>query len=142
MTLTAAKQRLQTLMLACSSSDVTIRYAPDNPVTSADVLPLSIAHLASGEGTADNATTVRVLPTIQMDVHFPRAFLKQVYGEIDVLAISFLQRLGGDPTLNGAVDNIIFPVTFDVSPDTYDNIETQRLRFEVPVKLRLTPVST
>jgi hypothetical protein len=142
MTILAAIQRLQALALACSSSDVTIRAAPDYPIEDAKNLPMSIAHLASGEGTAVNATDLQFQPIVEVEFHFNRTVMKQAYKEINSVALAFMGRLAGDPTLNSSVDTIIFPVTFEVSPVEWDRIQTQALIFSVPLKTLETPVST
>ena len=142
MTILSAIQRLQTLALACSSSDVTIRRAPDYPVEDASILPMSIAHMTSGTGNANNATTLQFMPVVNVDFHFNRAFLKEAYADIDEIALTFSQRLAGDPNLNGTVDTVVFPVSFEVGVVEYDAITTLMLRFSVPLKTLETPIST
>lgn len=138
----SAISRLTTLALACSSSDVTIRHAPDKPIEDATVLPLVITHILSGEATANNATTCQLEPVIAVDFHFSRIWLKQAYTEIDAVVPAFSVRLAGDPTLNGTIDTIQFPVSFEVSPAEWDRVITQMLRFIIPIKTLETPVST
>lgn len=142
MTVLAAIQRLQALALACSSSDVTIRRAPDYPVEDASALPMSIAHLASGTATVNNASTLQFMPTVNVDFHFNRAFLKEAYADIDEIALTFLQRLAGDPNLNGTVDTIVFPVSFEIGVVPYDEIQTLMLRFSVPLKTLEQPITS
>lgn len=142
MTVLSAIQRLQALAMACSSSDVTIRRTPDYPVEDAGVLPMSIAHLASGTGNANNATTLQFMPIVNVDFHFPRSFLKESYADIDEVALTFSQRLAGDPNLNGTVDTIIFPISFEVGVVDYDAVQTLMLRFSVLLKTLETPIST
>lgn len=134
-----ALARLQTIAKACTS--VVIRLAPDHPISDASMLPLSIAHLVEGSGQADTATDVRLLVTANVDVHFSRQSMKDVYQKIDAFAVEYLRRLSGDPTLGGAVDTIIFPVTFSVSPAVWDSVETQMLSFVVQFKELTSPLS-
>jgi len=135
--------RLQELALVSGTTDgVVIKYAPNYPVDDASVLPLSIAHIINGQTSNDNATTVRLQPTIAVDFHFSRLHLKQTYTEIDAVAVNFSKLLGGDPTLNGTVDTVNFPVSFSVTPAQWDTVTTQMLRFEVPVKTLETPATT
>lgn len=142
MTVLAAIQRLQALALACSSSTVPIRRAPDYPVEDASVLPMAITHLASGQGIANNATTLQFMPVVNVDFHFPRTSLKQAYQYVDEIALTFSQRLAGDPNLNGTVDTVVFPYAFEVGVVDYDEIQTMMLRFSVPLKTLETPTST
>lgn len=139
MTILSAIQRLQVLALA---SDADMKIAPDTPIEDASALPMSIAHLAEGEGTASNSTTLRFEPVINVDFHFNRTWLKQAYTQIDNVALAYMARLAGDPTLAGAVDTIQFPVSFTVGAVEYDKVTTMMLRFSVPVKTLETPIST
>lgn len=134
-----AVSRLQAIAL--SSTDLTIKAAPDKPISSAGALPLSIAHLASGEGDAI-ADWVEARVVVNVDIHFSRSSMKQAYTLIDAFAIEYLRRLAGDPSLNSTIDTIIFPVTFTVTPTTWDSIETQMLRFSVPIKSKEAKITT
>ena len=131
--------RLQALAL--SSTDLTIRAAPSYPVSDAGVLPIAIAHLVSGEAQAISADLFEVFPTVNVDFHFSRISFKQAYTEIDACAVEYLRRLAGDPTLNGAVDTIVFPVTFTVVPTQWDSIETQMLTFSIRIKTLENPIT-
>lgn len=141
MTVLAAIQRLQYHALNCSSGTVTIRRAPDHPVEDAGVLPMSIAHLSSGQGIANNATTLQFMPVVNVDFHFPRESLTLAYKNADEVALTFSQRLAGDPNLNGTVDTVVFPFTFEVGVVDYDEIQTMMLRFSVPLKTLETPTT-
>lgn len=134
----SAIARLQDLVQACTA--VTVRLAPDYPISDASMLPLSIAHLVEGSGQADTADQTRLLLTANVDVHFSRQSLKDAYQKIDAIAVEYLQRLAGDPTLNGTVDTIVFPVTFTVSPAQWDNVQTQMITFVVQFKELTTPL--
>ena len=118
-----------------------IRLAPDQPVESATMLPLSIAYFATGEATQDTADQTRLILKVNVDVHFPRADLKGSYQKINSFAIEYMRRLGGDPTLNGSIDTIDFPISFQVLPTTWNNIETIMLQFSVPFKELTTPIT-
>ena len=133
-----AIKRLQAISLACT--DVKIKHAPDQPVEDAAVLPFSIAHLTEGTATADNATTLRFLPTVTVDFHFSRVSLRNAYAQVDLIAREFPRRLAADPTLAGAVDTIVFPVSFNVAAAEWDRVTTIVLRFQVPLKTLETPI--
>jgi hypothetical protein len=134
-----AIQRLQAIALACE--DVPIKHAPDYPVEDAAVLPFSIAHLISGTSQADNSSTVRFLPIVAVDFHFSRVAIGNAYKQIDLIAVEYARRLGADPTLGGAVDTIVFPISFEVLSAEWDRVATQMLRFSVPLKTLENPIS-
>jgi hypothetical protein len=134
----SAIARMQDLVQACTS--VTVKLAPDYPISDASMLPLSIAHLVEGSGQADTADQTRLLLTANVDIHFSRQSLKDAYQKIDAVAVEYLQRLAGDPTLNGTIDTIVFPVTFSVTPAQWDNVQTQMITFVIPFKELTTPL--
>ena len=131
--------RLQYHALAITSE--TVRGAPSLPVEDAAVLPLSIAYISSGSGSIDDSTTARLLLTVNVDFHVSRISMKSAYSQLNNMIPEFLQRLAGDPTLNGKVDTIIFPVTFTVGPAMWDKVVTQMASFAVPLKFRETPTT-
>lgn len=131
--------RLQDHVLACTT--VTVKSAPDYPVSDAGMLPIAIAHITGGSGQADTADQTRLLLSANVDIHFARNVLKDAYQKIDKIAIEYLQRLAGDPTLNGTVDTIIFPVTFEVTPTQWDAVATQMVSFTVQFKELTTPIT-
>lgn len=130
--------RLQVLALACTG----INKAPSYPIEDATALPLAIAHIVAGEATADNASTARLLNVVNVDFHFARVNIKDAYQRINTLVPEYLQRLCGDPTLHGAIDTIIYPVTFTVTPAQWDTLVTQMVSFAVQFKTLETPTST
>lgn len=131
--------RLQTLALAITSEDV--RAAPSYPTESAAVLPLAIAYIAEGTGQADDITTARLLLTINVDFHVRRDSMKSAYTQLNNIIPEYLKRLAGDPTLNGAVDTIVFPVSFNVTPAQWDATVTQMASFSIPLKFIETPTT-
>jgi hypothetical protein len=136
-----AISRLQTLALRCTS--VSIKSAPDYPVEDAGMLPLSIAYISSGELSVGEASTAAFIPVVlNVDFHFNRVSMKQAYQQIDQIAYEYGRRLAGDPTLNGKVDTIIYPVTYRAFPSTWDKVTTQLLQFSIPVKILDTPQAT
>ena len=142
-----AISRLQAIALQCSipsagPSSTALKAAPAYPIEDATALPMAIACLTSGTASPDNASTARILPTVRVDFHFSRVSLKNAYAQADAVAQEFSQRLCGDPTLNGTVSTIIFPVNFTVSPAQWDKITTQMLSFTIPLKLLKTPTAS
>ena len=131
--------RLQYHALAISSA--TVRGAPSYPVEDATVLPLAIAYISDGTGSIDDSTTTRLLLTVKVDFHVNRMSMKSAYTELNNIIPEYLRRLAGDPTLNGKVDTIVFPVTFAVMPAQWDRVVTQMASFSVPLKFRETPTT-
>jgi len=139
MTIDTAIQRIQTLALA-SSSDM--KLAPDKPITNAATLPVSLAHIGAGQFTAANSTTNVFLPNIMVSFYFNQSWLKTALTQIDAVVPAFANRLAGDPTLNGTVDTIVFPVTWtDLSPAELGGIDCLMVEFTIPIKTLETPVS-
>lgn len=127
-----AVARLQVHALACTG----VKGAPTYPVEDAGVLPLSIAYVQSGEFSADDAGTNRGLYTLNVDFHFARITMKDAYTRINRLVPEFKGYLCSDPKLNNTVDTIIFPVTFEIIPTQWDSVQTQMVKFVIPVKVR------
>ncbi len=135
-----AVARLQYHALAITSE--TVRGAPSYPVEDASVLPLAIAYISSGTGSVDDSTTARLLLTVNVDIHVNRVVsMKSAYGQLNNIIPEYLQRLAGDPTLNGKVDTIIFPVSFTVTPAQWDRAVTQMVSFSIPLKFRENPTT-
>ena len=142
-----AISRLQAIALQCSipsagPASTSLKAAPAYPIEDATALPMAIACLTSGTASPDNASTARILPTVRVDFHFSRVSLKNAYTQADAVAQEYSQRLCGDPTLNGTVSTIVFPVNFTVSPAQWDKITTQMLSFTIPLKLLKTPTAS
>jgi hypothetical protein len=125
--------RIQALSIACAG----IKAAPTTPADDASVLPLAIAHISDGTGIQVNATDTKIIANINVDFHFDRQILRLTYQKIDALIPDFIQRLGGDPSLNSTASTIIFPVTYTVMPADWDSIITQMVSFTIPVKFNL-----
>lgn len=136
--------RLQALALQCTS--VAIRSAPNYPIENADPFPMVVTHLVSGSGFAMNASTLQFMPTVSIDFLFSRTNLKLAYQQMDAIALEYLQRLAGDPTLNGALDTIQIsrenPVTFEIGPIEWDQVTAQMLSIRVQFKTLETPTAS
>jgi hypothetical protein len=131
-----AVARLQDLALACTS--VKIKSAPDYPVNNAEPAPFSIAHIASASGQTQGSGMLRVLVVAHVDFYFSLVNLKQAYQQLDAIALEFMQRLAGDPTLNGKVSTVNFEseVTCeDAGAVPWGSVPFHLLRFTVPFKL-------
>jgi hypothetical protein len=126
--------RLQ--QLALLSADTTIKSAPQTPPDSASVLPMSVAWISGGSVTAVAYGDVKMFLTIRVDIHVNLKTLKSAYTQINGIIPDFLRRLCGDPDLNGEVSTITFPVSVEVSPMKWNNVDTLMAAFTVPVKVR------
>lgn len=135
--------RLQDLALAITS--VTIRSAPDYPIENADPFPMVITHLVGGSGFAMNASTLQFMPTVSVDFLFNRSNLKLAYQQSDAVALEYMQRLAGDPTLNGLLDTIQIsrdnPVSFEIGPIEWNQVIAQMLSFKIAFKTLETPTA-
>lgn len=122
-----------------------VKSAPNYPVEESSVLPMVITYMKSGDMAAQNATDVKFKAVIQADLHIPYTVggLKEIYTRLNLMVPDFLQRLGGDPTLNGSVSTIVYPVTFTQAPGPeYNKAPTLAVSFQIPVKFNLlTPIT-
>lgn len=136
--------RIQDIALACTS--LTIRSAPDYPIENADPFPMVVTHLVGGSGYAMNASTLQFMPVVSVDFLFQRTNLKLAYQQSDAIALEFMQRLAGDPTLNGILDTIQIsrdtPVSFEVGPIQWDAVTAHMLSFRVTFKTLEVPQTT
>ena len=129
MSIDAAVIRLQVLAKACAG----VKSAPTYPIENANECPFSVAYFGSGE-VASQSSTVKFNPTINVEFFFSPANLANAYKQIDATALEFSQRLCGDPRLGGAVETIVFPVSFVVIPTKWDTVPMQSLKFTIPLK--------
>ena len=126
--------RLQ--QLALQSAEVTIKSAPQTPPDSAAVLPLSVAWIAGGDVTAVAYGDVKMILNIQVDIHVNLKTLKSAYTQINGIIPDFMRRLAGDPSLNDEASTIVFPVTCEVAPTQWNNLQTLMASFTIPIKFR------
>lgn len=141
MTLLAAIQRIQTL--AISSSDIAIKYAPDAPVPNAMVSPFTIAYVDDGEFTEANATDARFIGNVNLDAYFNPENLPQAFKNMDLFTYEFVRRLGGDPTLNGTVQTIVFPIIIGKPSNvTWGGSPFLRKAFTIKIHTLETPLTT
>lgn len=131
--------KLQTHVLALS--DVTVKSAPNHPTEGLPQLPASFVYIGNGTATAESADTVRIMPTLIVDVHFSPNIFKHAFGNVNALIPELCKRLAGDPTLGATVDTIIFPINYSVFPYEWNQTFTIVARFEIPVKFRKEPIT-
>ena len=77
-----------------------------------------------------------MLLNLEVDIHVNRVTLKGAYDQINTIIPLFLRRLAGDPTLNGSVVTIIYPVTFEILSAEWNRENTLVAAFTIPVKFR------
>ena len=126
--------RLQ--QLALLSAEVSVKSAPQTPPESAAVLPLSVAWISGGIVEAVAYGDVKMILNIRVDIHVNLKTLKSAYTQINGIIPDFMRRLAGDPSLNGEVSTVVFPVNVEVSPMKWNNQDTLMAAFTVPVKVR------
>lgn len=127
--------------MALEIQPVDIKAAPDYPTESAAILPLAITHITSGTGSADDATQARLLLNVNCDIHLQRDNIAMTYRQVNGIIPDFLKRLAGNPTLDGTVQTINFPVAVMVQPADYNGIVTQMVSFTIPLKFLETPTT-
>lgn len=141
-TIDNAIARLQDLVQACTT--VTIKSADDYPKEVADAFPYSIGYLGSGAFQFTNSSTIHMFPSIILEIHFNRSNLKFAYQCINAIGLELPRRLAADPTLNGTVSTIVATesnrVQWEVGPFEYNNIKSQVLKYDIPVKTLQTPI--
>lgn len=141
MTLLAAIQRIQNISQA--STDITIQFAPDAPVPDAMVSPFTIAYIDDGEFTEANATDARFMVKVNVDAYFNMVNLPQSFKNMDLFTYEFMRRLGGDPTLDGNVQTIIFPVLIGKpTSTTWGSSQFLRKTFTITIHTLETPLTT
>jgi hypothetical protein len=131
--------QLQTHALELTSEN--IKSAPSYPVETAASMPLVITYISEGTAEAVEATTVKMLYTINVDFHVNRTSMKSAYTQINNIIPEYIQRLAGDPTLGDTVDTINFPISFTVGPAQWDTMVTQMASLSIPVKFRESPTT-
>jgi len=97
---------------------------------------MSVAWISGASVTAVAYGDVKMFLTIRVDIHVNLKTLKSAYTQINGIIPDFLSRLCGDPDLNGEVSTITFPVSVEVSPMEWNNLDTLMAAFTVPVKVR------
>jgi len=127
--------------MALEIQPIDIKAAPDYPVDSALILPLAITHITGGTGQADDSTQARLLLDVNCDIHLQRENIAMTYQQINQIIPDFLKRLAGNPTLDGTVQTINFPVSVTVQPVDFNGIPTHMVSFAIPLKFLETPTT-
>lgn len=131
MTLVTAVARVQAIARQCTG----VSTAPAQPPENVEILPVSIAWPESGELTGNDATYSRGQHVIRCEMHMPRDILQTAVSRLTTWAEQFPKLLAGDPTLDGAVTTIVFPVTYSVQSIQWGNTPTLALVWAIPVKI-------
>jgi hypothetical protein len=136
----SATARIQDIVLAMTG--ITIKSAPDYPIENADPFPFVASYAGDGTATAVNATLLENFPALFVEFHLSRVNIKQMQQQINAVVYEFPARLAGDPTLAGYVDTINFPISYTVAPFNWGKVQSQRVLFTLPVKVKENPVAT
>lgn len=137
MTLSAAVARVQAIAKQCTG----MKSTPAQPTETVEVLPITISWPEDGTLTPNDATFTTGLHTIRCEMHVNRAMLRLAVQTLTGWAEQFPKLLAGDPTLDGAVDTIVFPVTYTVQSIQWDDTPTLALVWRVPVKILAAPTT-
>jgi hypothetical protein len=138
-----AAARVQDIVLQMSS--ITIKSAPDYPIEAADACPFVASFAGSGEFYAGNATMLKNFPVLNVEFHLSRVNIKQMQQQINAIVYEFPRRIAGDPTLNGTVETVVMTdesrITYTVTPFEWAGVTTQRVLFQLPIKLKLSDMT-
>lgn len=135
-----ATARIQDIVLAMTG--ITIKSAPDYPVENADPFPFVASYANAGEFNVPSKGWLTNFPVIAVEFHLSRVNIKQMQQQINAICYEFPQRLAADPTLNGTIDTIRFPVAYTVEPFAWGQVVSQRVLFTLPVKILETAQAT
>lgn len=138
MSIATAITRLQELSALVSG----MKFTPDTPPEASNAFPCSVAFINDGTVSVDDASTTRELYTIRVDLHYNRTNMRKAYADLNAAIPAYARLLAGDPTLSGAVDTIVFPVTCTVGSLLWNEQETLAASFLVPIKIRETPTAS
>jgi len=143
MTVATALTRLRALASGCTS--VTIKSVPVTPKENIDPLPMAVVRIESLTGHVENMA-LYCLVTAVVEFHFSRVNIKQSYEQSDAIFVEFMQRLGGDPTLGGAVSTIQVsresPVQANAGVTEWQDVTTRTIQFLVTFKSVMDTLTT
>lgn len=132
MTLAGAVGRIQELVAQLTN----IRAAPAWPLENLDALPMAMSWPTGGEVGAGDDTYCKGIHRIRTEIYQSRVTLPQAVSTLAAYAESFPKILSGDPTLDGEVDTIVFPVSYTMQPIQFGSGTTVlALVFETTVKI-------
>lgn len=131
-----AISRCQVHALACSG----MKAAPDDPPDNLSVFPFSVAYPERGQIFGESGNLIRGIHVIIVEIHVARTILKEAVKLAKGYVEEFSAKIVADPTLNGAVDNVLFEaeqqVTYEFGRLEWANTPTIGVRFHIPVKIR------
>lgn len=143
MSVSTALARLRALASGCTS--VVIKSVPNTPKENIDPLPMAIVRIESLTGHVEN-TALYLLVTAVVEFHFSRVNIKQSYEQSDAIFVEYMQRLGGDPTLGGAVSTVELsraqPVQANAGVTEWQDTTTRVVQFLVTFKSVVETLTT
>lgn len=111
---------------------ITRAYA--DPPESISEFPAAIVYAYRGELSVASYGVGKSLHTVVVEIHHSRQVAPQAINDAKVWPDRLLAALYADQTLGGAVDGIVWPVTYRATPIRYANEVHYGVRFEVTVK--------
>jgi len=136
MSLTTAVSRVLAIGRQCTGVKIA-----SSPPDSLDVLPAVVAWPQSGSLSGMDATFSRGIHNIRCEMHVARDVLPTAIATLTGWAEQFPHLLAGDPTLDGAISTVVFPVTYDLLFVEWGGTPTLALAWTVPVKILGAPVA-
>lgn len=126
-----ACDRIMTLMDGLSW----IKAAPADPPAAPAQFPF--AALFPQEGTSTLAADVKQdLHTVALEIHWALRDMPRQVGDAKDRLDDVLNELHNDPTLNGTVDTIVSPITYEFGPMEYGALKTLGFIFHITFKQR------
>jgi hypothetical protein len=133
MTLLTAIERLQELAAECTG----VKYSPTYPPEKALVYPFTIAFPETGQMGSEAKSQARDIHTVIVEFHVAPNLQRNAAIEKAIPLIEeYSHKLVNDPTLAGAVGNIVFPITYDFGALRWGETEDIGFRWRIPLKIR------
>ena len=132
--LRAAIAQIQTYMLTLTG----MREAPTDAPEQPHVFPFAICAPAEGEWTGLQVAWKQGLQTVSLDIHVARKDLPRDIQKLADFEDAVPNILIANPTLNGTVDTIVYPIRWRLVTFSWDQmgqVKTIGFRFLITVKM-------
>lgn len=115
-----------------------IKEAPDEPPESMAQFPFVVTYPASGQVFPETAGARQDVATVFTEIHLSRQLLPRAVADALGYHESFPSALIANPTLNGQVSTIVFPVRWSFGFLAWGGEKEAHIgfRFEIDLKLR------
>ena len=112
------------------------RSAPAEVQESMGRFPFAVTFPKTGTYGVDDGTSTRDLHTLATQIHFDPRDMTKAVDQGKTLMDAFALLVQSDPTLDGAVDNVNFPMIYTFGGLIWNGVETVGFEMEVPIKIR------